>query len=70
MVENANEQKSGLFSHSGEEKSAGISKSCKNRANLEITYFPSGGGSDRIRVKAAAASSRAQDTLEVNRLIT
>ena len=36
----------------------------------DVTYFPSVGGSDRILVKAAAASSRAQDTLDVSRLRT
>ena len=35
-----------------------------------LTYFPSVGGSDRIRVRAAAASSKAQETLEVNLLST
>ena len=34
------------------------------------TYFPSVGGSDRIRVRAAAASSKAQETLEVSRFST
>jgi len=32
--------------------------------------FPSVGGSDRIRVRAAAASSKAQETLEVSRFST
>ena len=36
-----------------------------------VSYRPSlGGGSVRIRLRAAAASSKAQDTDEVNRLIT
>ena len=37
-----------------------------------VSYRPSlgGAGSVRIRLRAAAASSKAQDTDEVNRLIT
>ena len=36
-----------------------------------VSYRPSlGGGSVRIRLRAAAASSKAQDTDEVSRLIT